>query len=428
MKRNLLILSALFITGICNAQWTRINSTTPETLNDVDFLDENYGVIVGNHSTILLTSNAGSTWTDINNGAISADIYNVQVTGPDTIMVSTYDFATASGMIYSTTNGGVNWSLLGSDPGLNHRIDLEMNDPLHTVFASTSKLLSTQDFGNSWDILLNNIAGTTSTDLLHFADAQTGHLSGNISGFIGYSAYFFRTEDGGDNWYPGDPFSFPNSHALTTMCFVSPDTSYAFTNQYSGWAPSATNGMVRMYNFNRSIPSPGDTSYTFSSQVINSAMPDYMNDAYFESASKGYAFGNAGKIYRTVNGGSNWTVDYTDTCSSCAILKADFENGVGYAVGSSGTLVKFGTTTSVVETESLDTVSIYPNPGTGKFMIKWSNNEKSILQIFDILGNKILETELSSTTQIDLSDNARGIYMARLTNGKKQLIKKIIIE
>jgi photosystem II stability/assembly factor-like uncharacterized protein len=428
MKKNLLILSALFISGICSAQWTRINSTTTETLNDVDFLDQNYGVIVGNRSTILLTTNGGATWTDINNGNISGDIYNVTVTGTDTIYLSTYDFGTASGDVYRTTNGGISWNVKASDPGINHRIDLEWNQASNTLFASASNLLSTQNSGSSWDTLLNYIAGTTSTDLLHFADPQTGHLSGNISGFIGYSAYFFRTEDGGQNWYKGDPFSFPNSHALTTMSFVSADTSYAFTNQYSGWAPSATNGMVRMYNFNRSVPNPGDTSYTFNSQVVNAAMPDYMNDAVFETAMKGYAFGNAAKIYRTQNGGTTWTVEYTDTCSSCAILKSDFENGVGYAVGSNGTLVKFGTTTSVVESSDLQTVNIYPNPGTGKFTIRWGNPGNTLIEVLDIVGNTVLKKEMSFSSQIDLSDSAKGIYMVRLTNRDRQIIKKIIVE
>jgi photosystem II stability/assembly factor-like uncharacterized protein len=428
MKKILLLISSFLSISLCQAQWAPLNSTTSATLRDVDFSDEYYGVIVGDGNTILLTTDGGVSWNDINHHSISGDVYNVKVLHTDTVFVSTYDYNSAITAIYMTENTGATWSLVATDSTTNHRADLETNAPANRLFVSGSNLISSGDYGSSWDTLLNYVAGTTSTELLHFADSQTGHLSGNISGFIGYSAYFFRTADGGHRWYAGDPFSFPNSDALTTMCFVNADTSYAFMNQYAGWAPSATNRLVRMYNFNM-VASPGDTTFTFGSAIVNNAMPDYMNDARFEDARNGLALGNAGKIYRTVNGGSVWTVDYADTCSTCAILKMDFENGVGYAVGENGMLVKYDMATGINNVSNVGpSLSVYPNPGTGVFMIRSGGTAKAILEVYTATGEKILGTTATNEYRLDLSGYAKGMYFAKLSINGKQTVKKIILE
>lgn len=426
MKKILLTLSSLFAVGLCEAQWTPLNSTTTVTLNDVDFYDDTYGVIVGSANTILLTANGGINWTDINNHNISGDVYSVKIIAPDTIFVTTYDNNTATGVVYVTNNTGLTWTPVATDPTLNRPVDLETNALHGKLFASPGSLLSTNDYGTSWDTLVGGIAGTTSAQLLHFADSQTGHLSGNISGFITYSAYFFRTEDGGTHWYPGDVFSFPNSNAHTAMCFVNADTSYIFMNQYAGFMPSATNRLVRLYNFNLSIPTPGDTSYTFSSTIVNSAMPDYINDGRFENAMNGLALGNAGKIYRTVNGGSSWTVDYADTCSTCALLKMDFENGTGYAVGENGMLVKYGVSTGINQPENEIPVTIYPNPGTGVFMLKLNSPDKTLVEVLDPLGRKVLSQQAAGECKIDLSGYAKGVYIVKINGG--EAAKKIVIQ
>ncbi|MCW3102754.1 MAG: type sorting protein [Bacteroidetes bacterium] len=426
MKKILLTLSSFLSVFLCQAQWAPLNSTTTVKLNDVDFIDENYGVIVGDGNTILLTTDGGITWNDANHHNISGDVTNVTLISTDTMYVSTYDFSSATGTVYYSTDAGLSWAPVAADPGLNHRIDLEMNAPSGKLFASSSHLISSDDHGTTWDTLLSNIAGTTSTDLLHFADSQTGSLSGNISGFIGYSAYFFRTEDAGAHWYAGDPFSFPNSNALTTMCFVNADTAFAFMNQYSGWAPSAVNRLVKIFNFNLSIPSPGDTSYVFSNQMVNTTMPDYMNDARFEDSSNGLAVGNAGKIYRTTNGGTSWTVDYTDTCSSCPILKMDFENGTGYAVGANGILVKYGVTTGTPEAAAAS-FGIYPNPGHDVFYIK-TNSAKASLEVYNAIGELITAAETGNEYRLDLSGYSKGIYFAKLTVNGKAVSKKIVLE
>lgn len=416
--------------GMAQAQWTPLNSTTTQTLNDVDFLDQNYGVIVGNAGTILLTTDGGMTWNDICYHNISGDVYNVKVTGVDTIFVSNWDWAIATGIIYYTTNAGLNWNTVAVDATMNHRIDLETKPVNTDIFASTSYLVSSANAGATWDTLVSNIAGTVSADLLRFSDNQTGSLSGNVSGFIGYSAYFYMTRNG-TNWYRGESTMFPNADAHTTMCFAGSDTAYFFMNQYAGWSPGPLNRLVRTWNFNQTVQFGNDTVYTFSSAIVDT-LPDFMNDARFETTMNGLALGNNGKIYRTVNGGTSWTIDYADTCATCPLLKMDFENGVGYAVGESGILVKYDVTTDVTEKENTDelTCTIYPNPSQGIIKIKTASTEPVVVEVADVLGNIIIASSVMSgnTATIDMSGEAKGLYFVHLSAKGRVATKKIVVE
>ncbi|MBN8694906.1 MAG: T9SS type A sorting domain-containing protein [Bacteroidetes bacterium] len=429
MKKIFITIPMLLGAVLAHAQWTPINSTTTQTLNDVDFKNDSYGVIVGNRETILLTSNGGSTWTDINNGIVRGDILNVKVWNTDTILVSSFDLPGTTGIVFLTTDGGSSWNALADDFALIHRADIETNGPQGRIFTSLGRLVSTDINLSSWDTALTGISGTTSADLLRFADTQVGSLSGNVSGAMTYSTRFFRTEDAGVNWYPGDPFSMPNSDAHTTMNFANVDTAYVFTNQYSNWAPSSVNRLVRISNFNLSIPSPGDTVYTYNSQIVNNNMPDYMNDARFEDTQNGLALGNMGSVYRTVNGGTTWTVDYTDACSTCSLNKMDFENGVGYAVGANGILIKYSLQTSIDSHENENAlVNIYPNPNNGIVKMSLNSDEIAVAELYDVVGEKLKHIEFKNNTMLDLTENSSGIYFIRTTVKGKSVTKKIIIQ
>ena len=60
---NVLIISLFLFTEICLGQWF-VQNPKPERgpLNNVYYLDANYGIIVGMSGTILKTTNGGNEW------------------------------------------------------------------------------------------------------------------------------------------------------------------------------------------------------------------------------------------------------------------------------------------------------------------------------------------------------------------------------
>ena len=74
--------------------------------------------------------------------------------------------------------------------------------------------------------------------------------------------------------------------------------------------------------------------------------------------------------------------------------------------------------------------SIYPNPTSGIFTIELTElSENSSLTVYDMLGKIIVRKEsITTTTQIDLSGNEKGIYLINIQTNNKQTVRKITIQ
>lgn len=424
MKKILLLPALLLSFFHCLAQWTPLNSTTTQDLYDVDFLDPNYGVIVGTGGTILLTTNGGTTWADINN-QLAGDVYSIKVINADTMFVSTFNPLIAQSRVYITFNAGTTWSSIGFDNSTNHKADIETAN-YNRIFTAANHLTSTSDNGNTWDTLLTNIGGITSLSILKFAkNSQTGHLSGNVSGFTSYSAYFFRSDDGGSNWYPNDLFSFPNSDALTTMSFIKADTVMLFTNDYNGFSPSNINGLVKTYDYTKTVLVSGDTVFSFTSQIVNAAMPAYMNDGQFLGSLDAFAFSENGNVYKTIDGGITWSVDYTGTDT---LFSSCFTNGIGYAVGSNGTLIKYTGPTSVNENGMNDNISVYPALANDYINVDAGISREVHYTIISAAGKTVHSGMLKAgENKIPIGGYPPGTFYIKLQNKNGVVSKKFVV-
>ncbi|MCR9172046.1 MAG: T9SS type A sorting domain-containing protein [bacterium] len=81
-----------------------------------------------------------------------------------------------------------------------------------------------------------------------------------------------------------------------------------------------------------------------------------------------------------------------------------------------------------VEENSVNNFSVHPNPTNGVITIETEENESSRVIVTNIQGRKILETELSGTQSIDLSNNASGTYVIKVSNSKGTYSKRIVLK
>jgi hypothetical protein len=90
-----------------------------------------------------------------------------------------------------------------------------------------------------------------------------------------------------------------------------------------------------------------------------------------------------------------------------------------------------GVVTDVPNTKNNLSFNVYPNPSYGKFYLIIDKIEKGIIEFFNILGDKIYETNIDSKTskyEIDLSNQPKGIYFVKIISEQEIIIKKIIIQ
>ncbi|WP_175335428.1 chondroitinase-B domain-containing protein [Polaribacter reichenbachii] len=89
------------------------------------------------------------------------------------------------------------------------------------------------------------------------------------------------------------------------------------------------------------------------------------------------------------------------------------------------------TALSVNDFSAIEGLNVYPNPVNNKVLfIKRTATDFNAVNIYSLLGQKILEAKLSSdnqTNKIDVSSLESGVYFVEISNGKQKAIKKIIV-
>jgi len=80
--------------------------------------------------------------------------------------------------------------------------------------------------------------------------------------------------------------------------------------------------------------------------------------------------------------------------------------------------------------ESINDISIYPNPSAGVYTISLPENEAFQISIVDMIGREVFTKTTSNTknVSIDISNQASGLYMLKLKSSKGTVIKKIVLD
>jgi hypothetical protein len=86
---------------------------------------------------------------------------------------------------------------------------------------------------------------------------------------------------------------------------------------------------------------------------------------------------------------------------------------------------------SIEMQDAIDPVTVYPNPGTGLFTVNVNQSSAGVLEVYNVLGNKVQSILLNANTvnyKLDLSGYTKGIYMLNMISGDQRYSKKIILE
>lgn len=128
-------------------------SLTAQTLNDVDALDEEVVVVVGNSNVVLATDNGGITWRLITGPVVGQNLTTVAIKDKYTWVVGV-----ANGTVWYTEDEGVTW-VQSTLPIAGSRID-DIKFSTRTagylslrVTGARSRILRTIDGGHSYYVL-----------------------------------------------------------------------------------------------------------------------------------------------------------------------------------------------------------------------------------------------------------------------------------
>ncbi len=279
--------------------WTQQILGTNNFFGSICFINENTGFIAGS-SGLLKTTDAGDTWTAINNGSGSlSSVYFID---------SLIGYASGGhySKIFKTTDGGNTWNLQKS---LNYELSEIFFTDTSTGYTSGEfgNILKTTDGGNSW---LSLVSGTyyplKSIYFIPESGSQIGYVAGNND--------LLKTTNRGENWVE---MASPGT-SLKSIIFISEDVGIvvgAFNKIYK-----TTDGGVSWV--------PETSGYS----------PDYYS-VCFPSDSTGYISGSGGTILKSTDQGETWFNQSSGTSSNLLAISFINEN-IGMAAGENGTIFK----------------------------------------------------------------------------------------
>lgn len=212
-----------------------------------------------------------------------------------------------------------------------------------------------------------------------------------------------------------------------------------------------------VYNYNKSLWVVAGNLWNDSWRLNNLACDSILSQPLSQTVTAGqtatficnYSEGNADYSWQINNGGV-WT-DLGEggrfTGVKSAVLKISNSNVVG-SIDMIRCVINGGVCTDTSKIVSLKTdldvgimenvnqseVKVYPNPTTGKFILKLSNaslKERSDLKVMDLNGRIVEETVIQSASEkqeIDLGDLKDGVYFLEVStkNGSKYRSKILI--
>lgn len=293
--------------------WTWMNPRPQgNTINAIDFLDDNVGYASGAYGTILKTVDNGATWTKIYAGVSD------QFLSLDFVDANTGYVGGPGQLLMKTTDGGQAWSTLqlpviGQFDSLYYVMDIKfINHSIGYVlgfFQLECKIWKTTNGGASWEV--QTTGGANYLFKLHFLDEHYGFgIGGALGGEI------VRTTNGGAAW----ELIYEPDYAVTSVKFINAATGFVGCEE--GRVYKTTDGGTT-WN-----PMWSETSLDITS-------------IHFINSTTGFGFGTGSVYTKTTNGGDNWHEFPLGVGSIRQYYDAEITpNGTIHAAGSYGAMIR----------------------------------------------------------------------------------------
>jgi photosystem II stability/assembly factor-like uncharacterized protein len=421
-----------------NTQTNPLGYGEEAMIGKIQFVSPTEGWISGSRGDFLHTTDAGANWMLI-------------TPFPDDTVWSPSDAALSMSWV-NQTHG---WKINSIGPVYGNSYGVVIHQ--------------TTDGGNTWQ---KKVLSTTQGDfavMIQFVDINNGWLL--IFNFSMQAATFMKTTDGGNNWVP-----------------FSGAGIFYYVDANNGWSfyGSGQNGSEPPYKILRTTSGGADWTEQYTDNLTGG-----YNAMYFPDVNNGWIVGDAGKVLKTTDGGTNWNIvtnsginpndrsktvffldanngwistknengygviqHTTDGGASWAaqgtplvnpqggnaifsICFADTQNG--WLTADYGIICRYTGLSGISEEENiLQNFSLYqnyPNPFNPSTKISWQSPVSSwqSLKVFDVLGNEVatLVNEFKPAGTYEVEFNASGLssgmYFYKLETGNFTEVKKMIL-
>jgi len=311
------IFSILLLFFVCfqtaRADWTRQNLNTLAWLQDVYFLDERTGWIVGSGGTYLATTDGGVTWKKEKNftgDTIRQVYFTDEQTGWLLCERDLYTLGTNSpSYLLKTINGGVYWERIEFADSQRKRVTrfFFTKNGAGLAIGEGGALFAVTNDKKIWKRMPSPVRYLMSDGI--FTDDSNGTI-------VGAGGSILFTDDAGLSWTKASVIGGAETK-LNAVFFV---------NQKTGWTVGSGGKVFQTVN-----------GKTWREQKTNVAVD--LTDVFFSNTAEGWAVGNEGTILHTTTAGNIWTAINSETKHK--LERIFFTGKKGWAVGFGGTILSY---------------------------------------------------------------------------------------
>ncbi len=413
MRTTLLLTILLNYSLTLTAQFTVIQTSTNNNLNDVHFINTQIGFAVGENGTMVKTIDGGNIWTTLSLNT-TENLTKVQ------FIDNNVGFALSDSVFFKTNDGGMNFT---------SQVFSETLKDFHFISATEGKIVGYEDGG----IVLSTIDGGDSFSEVivapswYFWDSLQGIGTGNYYTFNSIDYTNGKWEIGGSD-YDYNAGEYP--YALYST------NGMQWTTRYLDWS--------LIYGDSRAVVM--DVKTNSNGEVFHLKTPDsdrtylYLNgfgelsQPAGQPASKMGEFGLLNdttflipisgnlRIYTMGQGIIEHTIDSISLTGGVGIAN----NTIGFLTGENGKLVKYtDLSTFTKEVDQLD-FSLFPSPANDYLMIETKKKKILSIEIMDINGKIVWQNMHILNNQIDISMLSSGFYFIKIKNGSQNGVRKFI--
>ncbi len=449
LKYAFVVLTVILTTSLY-AQWTIIEYSNDFSFEDILFLNEEEGFVVGRTfeessswfdccGVILRTIDGGNTWdTTLTDTQVRAIYFLDKDTG----------FAASNQLLfYKTTDGGDNWEtiVIGTpEPSFlanNYFTSLyfkNANEGYMSGHLLGRPTFRTFDGGYTWEPIINVINNPN--------DPVRGSKVSFPTNLTGYVGNKYKTVDGGLNWYGTDSMITTDLFSYNNQCtdFLTDQFGMAGHNITVGLPSDWKHALLGVtndggLNWNYHIFPELESIYDI--EIFN------QDQAYAAAKYTIWDMGpNTSGVIATVDGGNTWgyQILLPDSMRQSISKVYCFDEKTAFAVGYGAKIAADGTATwgggviyktetsggpmlSMTETYNDASVfkelllSVYPNPANSIINIKCEFVIEQI-EIYNISGELLQSIAVNSDNpQIDISSFSAGTYFVKVL-GKEELV------
>ncbi|MBX2975851.1 MAG: T9SS type A sorting domain-containing protein [Ignavibacteriaceae bacterium] len=334
-------LGALIKTTDGGANWKTIQTNITVPILKIRSINGQTVIASGYSGLILRSTDGGEIFTQVESGlGAGFDLWGLEIVN------DTLGWACGATALLKTTDGGESWQIINIPGYTGNLWWIDFMNENYGFVAADGKVLKTTDGGNNWEI----IQAGDDRPLYCINIIDSSHIAAAGYGGTNYSAKNIYSNDGGYTWIHGGNLT---TEEVNCIKYVSADTGYLVMSNVSAWKTtnrgtewttiqgiSDTYELQILENINEIIGYSAGTGLKISKTENGYEnwerliMNDNFSDVCFVSEEKGFALGNYNVLYKTTDGGINWTAK--GVLGSCIT----FIDSLKGFIGSSGAIWK----------------------------------------------------------------------------------------